>query len=377
MAAVLIVPYREDSSGTRAPQLKAFTEHRAKVFPHASLLVVEQDDDGCPFNRGQLLNVGYRYLEEHTDWLEQKDARVVFHDVDLLPSAETYETYGTPFEEDGPNGNVRVVQAANSRYDGNGCFGGVTIFNRTGFHAAMGWSNRFWGWGGEDNCLYARCVAAGVAIERVSDREFVDLERDLLGIDTVQDKLRALDTAQRPTAGGGTARLAHATKLALLRSDRNKRGRMVWWPRDNWRACNVDVLRTRMLGDGDARAVQITVRLGSFKPGTALCAPCAAWKPEADFSKAQLTNYHGGSERGGLQGAAAANVIPQPGELGFARCTTCVASDPKATRAVAATCLHCGAEFASRTKLFVHLNQCAPAADAAEKAEAPPLVAGV
>ena len=37
-------------------------------------------------------------------------------------------------------------------------FGGVGSFTREHFERINGFSNMFWGWGGEDDDLYTRCV---------------------------------------------------------------------------------------------------------------------------------------------------------------------------------------------------------------------------
>ena len=45
-------------------------------------------------------------------------------------------------------------------------FGGVTILTRAQFTAINGYSNRFFGWGGEDDDLYNRVRARGYRISR-------------------------------------------------------------------------------------------------------------------------------------------------------------------------------------------------------------------
>ncbi|GHP08256.1 hypothetical protein PPROV_000699700 [Pycnococcus provasolii] len=391
---LVVVPYREDYSKTRHGQLLRFVNH----FQHLSfeglglrddlggadltvdLIVVEQSCDSLPFNRGQLLNVGYAYairenilpppsLDISSESVSHTTSPgeqyfIAFHDVDLLPSPRTFLEYTKPFAKLGTEnsnnaGSVRVVQAANSRYDGNACFGGVTIFDQLGFTKAHGWSNRYWGWGGEDNCLYARCVASGVNIQRVAEQEFQDLELDMLGIRTVEDKLRALDTTQRPTEEATTAKLAFSTKQRLIRSDRSKRGQTVWWPRDNWRTCETpNVVDVQSLG---MRAVKITVQLTAFRPTLpAQCSACGEWKDEGSFSAAQFLNFNGGTTRGPVRGTPAAQCVPQAGEAGYARCAACVAADPLTTHSKASKCENCGAEFSSRTKLFKHLEACNP-----------------
>ena len=43
--------------------------------------------------------------------------------------------------------------------DSEGCFGGVVMFSCDGYNITNGFPNDFWGWGGEDNAQYHRCVS--------------------------------------------------------------------------------------------------------------------------------------------------------------------------------------------------------------------------
>ena len=105
-----------------------------------------------------------------------------------LPPTETLlpESERTPL---GPF--VRVLTAAGSRYDHDACFGGVTLYDAPGFLATNGYPNGFWGWGSEDNAQFLRCARARLWLERVHRCAFDDLE----GLDTVEEKLAALDVA--------------------------------------------------------------------------------------------------------------------------------------------------------------------------------------
>jgi GT2 family glycosyltransferase len=45
----------------------------------------------------------------------------------------------------------------------NDYYGGVCIFNKTDFQEINGFSNEYWGWGGEDNDLNLRVLFKGIA----------------------------------------------------------------------------------------------------------------------------------------------------------------------------------------------------------------------
>ena len=135
----LIVPYRD-----RLTHLKKFVEH----YKDYEILVVEQANDKL-FNRGKLLNIGFN---------ECNDKEVCFQDVDLL--AESFEHYKQTI-----NGAVHfsgLCEQFNYKVPYNTCFGGVTAFDETSFINCNGFSNNYWGWGGEDDDLYIRAQVAKI-----------------------------------------------------------------------------------------------------------------------------------------------------------------------------------------------------------------------
>ena len=71
----IIVPYRD-----REEHLARFVPHMDKFLSDIDykIFVIEQDNDK-PFNRGWLLNVGYKIAEK------QGYDSFCFHDVDMLP----------------------------------------------------------------------------------------------------------------------------------------------------------------------------------------------------------------------------------------------------------------------------------------------------
>ncbi|XP_076809920.1 beta-1,4-galactosyltransferase 6-like isoform X1 [Clavelina lepadiformis] len=104
------------------------------------------------FNRAMLLNVGY--LEalkmKHHDCF-------IFHDVDHLPE-NNRNYYGCT---DMPR-QFRVLLDVNDySLEYPTFFGGVTGLTTEQFKKVNGFSNEFWGWGGEDDDLYARVNKLG------------------------------------------------------------------------------------------------------------------------------------------------------------------------------------------------------------------------
>jgi hypothetical protein len=149
----IVVPYRN-----RSEHLAAFLPHILAYFDRDKLdsgiafevHIVEQSDDGRPFNSGTLKNVGYHLTKDRHDY-------VCFHDVDYLPVWADYSYPNTP---------ARLIWHGlrlQENYDD--FFGAVVMFNRSDFQKVNGYSNRYPGWGFEDIDLRIRCIVAGLGIE--------------------------------------------------------------------------------------------------------------------------------------------------------------------------------------------------------------------
>lgn len=145
----VIVPYRN-----RPEQLKVFKEYISNYLYskgiHHEVIVVEQKDD-TPFNRGLLLNWGCRKAE----WTDCD--YVVFHDIDMLPVDVDYSYTDNPVHL---VENLEIPEEEDSLfYD---YFGGVTMFNLRDIKRVNGFSNNYIGWGFEDDDLFLRCQEKGV-----------------------------------------------------------------------------------------------------------------------------------------------------------------------------------------------------------------------
>ena len=94
----VIVPFRDlHERQHRSEHLRKFVPHMVSFLgnnPGISdyhVLIVEQSDDKRKFNRGKLLNIGFRYATE--EMAERKFDSFIFHDVDLLPQEPLAEWY--------------------------------------------------------------------------------------------------------------------------------------------------------------------------------------------------------------------------------------------------------------------------------------------
>ena len=119
-----------------------------------SVIVVEQDNSGA-FNRGMLCNIGFLQAKK------LKCDYVVFHDVDMIPEDIDYSYSSTP------------IHLATSDLPFESYFGGMTLFPVELFEKINGFSNKYWGWGFEDDDLRYRCIKNGVKFEKDlnSDKE--------------------------------------------------------------------------------------------------------------------------------------------------------------------------------------------------------------
>ncbi|PZC80974.1 hypothetical protein B5X24_HaOG213628 [Helicoverpa armigera] len=138
-SVAIIVPYRK-----RQQQLDIFLQYIHKFMRkqniHYRIYLVEQQNEG-PFNRGFLLNVGARAA------IRDKFPCLVLHDVDLLPLDESnlYACANEPRHLSASIDKFRFVLPYKT------IVGGVLAITADQFVAVNGFSNRFDGWGGEDD----------------------------------------------------------------------------------------------------------------------------------------------------------------------------------------------------------------------------------
>lgn len=150
MKLAIIVPYRN-----REENLSEFVPHMMeylKLFDF-KIFLIEQTDIK-PFNRGKLLNVGF-------DIAAKEDfTHFALHDVDMLPLEADYS------EVDVPTHLAGQASQFGWHLPYADYFGGVTLFDRKSFEQVNGYHNEYWGWGGEDDDILARCRAEKIEIAR-------------------------------------------------------------------------------------------------------------------------------------------------------------------------------------------------------------------
>lgn len=170
----VVVPFREQQPlQNRGQQLKRFTPHMASFLSlipgsQVALIIVEQSQDNRKFNRGQLLNVGFRLAQKALPGLHS----YITHDVDLLPSTDMAPVYANPPPEH------KAVHLASvwPKYSYNTFIGGVLAFRPEDFERVNGYPNDYWGWGLEDDQLALRMSHCNVQPLRVKVGSYTDLD---------------------------------------------------------------------------------------------------------------------------------------------------------------------------------------------------------
>ncbi|KAJ8730434.1 hypothetical protein PYW07_017472 [Mythimna separata] len=153
-SVAIIVIYRD-----RKKQLDLFLPYMhnflRKQNIHYRIYLVEQQGKN-PFNRGLLLNVGARQA------IEDQFPCLILHDVDLLPldAANLYACASAP----------RHMSASIDKFEYllpyDYLTGGVLAIRAEDFVTVNGYSNKFEGWGGEDDNLFFRLKMHKIKIIR-------------------------------------------------------------------------------------------------------------------------------------------------------------------------------------------------------------------
>lgn len=111
------------------------------------------------FNRAKLLNIGYLEALKDYSW----DC-FIFHDVDLIPE-DDFNLYLCDNE---PKHLVVGRNSTGYRLRYKGYFGGATAMTKDQFSLVNGFSNEYWGWGGEDDDLMKRVKLQNMSVVRPS-----------------------------------------------------------------------------------------------------------------------------------------------------------------------------------------------------------------
>jgi len=160
-----IIPYRD-----RYKHLINWLNHvhplLVKQKIEYQVFIVEQNDN-FPFNRGALLNVGFHAIQHKI--INSNSAAnftcFIFHDVDMVPETE-FPLYKCPTKKKEANHLAVSVSRWNYRLTYPNYVGGIVAMQPDTFINIGGFSNSFWGWGGEDDNFHCRLKRNNVSVIR-------------------------------------------------------------------------------------------------------------------------------------------------------------------------------------------------------------------
>lgn len=234
----VIVPYRN-----RKPHLEIFLPHMEKYLKKHNIdfhiYVIHQKDDNL-FNKGFLVNTGFHITFPHVDYF-------CLHDVDTLVNNENniyyYRDYPCNLVKDMPDMR-RILGFID---DNNRFFGGVLILNKDHVIKTNGYSNNFWGWGGEDDNFLFRLekeniINGSIKNYREQTGRFKTLShtRETTCSIDINDDINNV----RSTSGGGHKNYNNIILLDRLGREGKLDNRI-----DGYNQINYEILETRRLSD--------------------------------------------------------------------------------------------------------------------------------
>ncbi|KAK5641801.1 hypothetical protein RI129_010348 [Pyrocoelia pectoralis] len=141
----IIIPFR-----SREEHLLLFLQHMHPLLRRQqidyTIFVVEQEGNGT-FNKATLMNAAYKEALNFNNF-----HCFIFHDVDLLPEDDR-NLYNCPEQ---PRHMSVAIDVFKYRLPYEDIFGGVCAISKEHFELLNGFSNSFWGWGGEDDDMANR-----------------------------------------------------------------------------------------------------------------------------------------------------------------------------------------------------------------------------
>lgn len=151
----IIVPFRD-----RFEELQDFVPHLSTFLNNQSVLheifIVNQVDN-YRFNRASLINVGFLHIQQRN-----KFDYVVMHDVDLLPLNSQLQ-----YKYPGLGHAMHIASPQlHPKYHYDTFVGGILLLTTDDFHQLNGLSNKYWGWGLEDDEFYLRMKQGGIQVLR-------------------------------------------------------------------------------------------------------------------------------------------------------------------------------------------------------------------
>lgn len=151
----IIIPYRNRDYHLRLFLYNMHPMLRRQQLDYGIFVIEEAGD--VQFNRAMLMNIGFVESLKQYDW-----QCFIFHDVDLLPEDDR-NLYSCPEQ---PRHMSVAVDNLGYELPYADIFGGVSALLKEHMERVNGFSNEFWGWGGEDDDMSNRIRTYGYKISR-------------------------------------------------------------------------------------------------------------------------------------------------------------------------------------------------------------------
>lgn len=152
----ILVPFRD-----RFDELTQFVPHMTRYLHNQGVahdIFVINQVDGYRFNRASLLNAGFLESQKEMSPCDY----VALHDVDLVPKNPKIR-----YDQFPASGPMHLAPPGlHPKYDFPDFMGGILLLTSAHFKMVNGLSNRYWGWGLEDDEFRARIKDGGLTVSR-------------------------------------------------------------------------------------------------------------------------------------------------------------------------------------------------------------------
>jgi hypothetical protein len=152
-----------DSLFTKVLEIIIYQCSNEKNNLHVSFFFLKVSPLGQRFNKGRLFNTAIQYLQKQT----LNITCIILHDVDLIPeddgnyysceSTRPKHTTSRVRQLNNPKGYTRYYEFL---------IGGVLLLTFDMYKTLNGFSNLYWGWGGEDDDLALRLIQRRMCVVR-------------------------------------------------------------------------------------------------------------------------------------------------------------------------------------------------------------------
>ncbi len=130
---------------------RVFRMYMAEFYPELTIAIIQQADN-LTWNKGLLYNTGYALLAQDYDY-------VILHDIDFLPVVGKVDY--------GPCDIPCMIAGEASQFNYQlmypTFFGGVIVCSKQHYEQINGFSNKFRGYGGEDDSMYHAFREKGIS----------------------------------------------------------------------------------------------------------------------------------------------------------------------------------------------------------------------